>query len=446
MTEAQPLDPPGASRGHAIAFGLVAVACLFFAVRSWNKSLRPQGTDFTIYLDAGRAVLDGELPSGVEDYIYPPLFAVAFAPLALLPLSAASLLWQLLNLGLVLWCARAAARIATERGPPAPWLYWAPLLFLLRLADSNFANGQVNIVVLTTIVIGLLALKDGREARAGVAFGLGAALKVLPGVFLLWLLLKRRWRGVWAGGASLLLFGVAVPCLALGPRDFASDVHNWLAGTAAPYVRGGQALLDEREYLPGQSLYAAGYRLLTDSAATHTGKQANIVALDPDTARLVVIGLIALQSLAVFVRVARRRWAPGTVGWTAEAGLIVCWVLASAPLVHKAHMIWLIVPVAVLLKRCLATEGPRARRLEWALTIFGLASIALTTPALVGRVAATRFLSHNTIFFGLEALLAASWLAARPHSDSRRSVTSGPSSEAVALDSIQGHEDLDAKA
>jgi len=161
---------------------LILVACVFFAARGWEKVLRPDGSDFTIYYAAGRLALEGVDPLEAERFLYLPSFAVLMAPLTLLPYGVAAAIWQLGSLAALLWSAKECARLYVPLGEEAPAvLTWLPLLLALRLIDSNMANGQVNAFTLCLCIAALRALRTGRDARAGALIALGAATKILPG-------------------------------------------------------------------------------------------------------------------------------------------------------------------------------------------------------------------------------------------------------------------------
>jgi len=390
-----------------ILLALVVGACVLFAARGWRKALRPQGSDFGIYHAAARSVLEGRLPDEVEGYLYPFAFAVLIAPLGLLPLSLAAALWQLASLAALLWSALGCARLATGRARPPPWLMGAALLCVLRLADSNLANGQVNAFTLAALVAALLALRNERELRAGAFLGLGSAVKVLPGVLLVPLALRRRWRTLGAGLAVLLLLGVGLPALVLGSRAVETEAQRWLLRDPDAHVLDAARHEEKGDYWPGQSLPAVARRLLTAAPGTSTGEEVSLVRLEPRTVAWISGALLLVHGALALTASLRRAHASGARAWLEEASLWVVLALVAAPMVHKAHLLWLLLPYSVLLapdERALAPGARRARRVLLGLSI---TLIGLTTPALLGRAAATRALAVGLPFLGLEAVFAA---------------------------------------
>jgi hypothetical protein len=416
------------ARLHSCLRWLLLGLCAFFAWHGVHAGLRSVGSDFSIYYAAGEAVRAGHDPTTVERFLYLPAFAVAMAPLAWLPYSAALVVWQGGSLLALAWIV-ARCRLLCERelGRALPWLDWAPLACALRLVDSNLANGQVNILVLALIVIALEAWLAARAARAGTWLGCATALKIVPVFLVLLFVFRRSWRAVLATAGAVLACVLLVPAAVLGWQTNLSGIERWFQECSLPYLRGGSELLAERGYLPGQSLTGAAYRLLSDTPSTSQGPdapRANVLDLDPERVNFVVrlasASVLAVVSLSLAISV--RRSSKGAR--LREAGLVVCAALALAPLVHKAHMVWLLVPYAVLLSGAPSGLGPIFRRARWFLVTASVLAIGGTTPALLGRELATAALARGAVLFGLllamAALLVDVWGARAPALESAR--------------------------
>jgi len=396
---------------HAVALWVCVAACVFFAARGAWKSTRGNGSDFAIYYRAGEAVLAGTDPMTVFGFIYLPVFAVLMAPLAALPYTVAACMWQALSLAATLWCARRCAQLATPSGERvAPWLWWTPLACTLRLVDSNLGYGQVNALTFAIVLEGLVALRRRRDASAAVWFGFGAAVKLLPGVALVWCALRRSWRTALVGTVAFAAFALLVPTLAMGPRASIDSLSEWWSHTAQPYERGGNELLEARTYLPGQSLTAAGYRLLSTAPATSqgvSGPRANLLELDPESAGTLVKLAIALQIALFAATVWLRRAERASRDFAIEAALALVTVLLVAPLVHKAHMLWIMLAYAAVFAAG-RPDIPRAALVARnALIALSIVAVALTTPTITGGAASVGLLAHNAITWGVEALCVA---------------------------------------
>ncbi len=397
---------------HAAGVLTFAVAAVL-AVRGAALLLRRPKTDFAIYHDAARALLAGRNPFEVEGYIYLPSFALLMTPLGLLPYAAAALVWTALSAAALTAAVCSTARII-GRGPNESWPLWLPLLCVLRPVDSGFAYGQANLIVLGCLLAGVAACLAGRELRAGAWIALAAALKILPVALLAWFALRGSWRAVLAGGAGVLLLTVFLPAATCGWERNLEWLGTWWTATAGPFLAGGDTLLEARPKPSGQSLMAATYRLLSDVPATPAGDRANLLDLSPATVDVVfgvALALLAGTTCAVLALGLRGRaesaGAPG-------AAAILTFVLLAAPMIHKAHLVWLILPVAVQFDILLRRPPPGWKRgAHAALLLVAVACIGLTTPALIGRAASTRLLTFNVVFFGVLLIHALSLYAVR---------------------------------
>jgi alpha-1,2-mannosyltransferase len=170
------------------------------------------GYDFRAYYAAADRVLHGqsaydqafELAGAGGLFFYPPAFVPMILPFALLPVDGATWLWT----GLML-AAFGAAVSAMPVGRPTRW--WIVLLAGLSWPFVyNIKLGQVGPLLL--LLFALTWRWRDRPAGFGVASGLGAAIKVQPGLLLVWALARRRWGAVVAGAVTLLaIAGVALP-------------------------------------------------------------------------------------------------------------------------------------------------------------------------------------------------------------------------------------------
>ena len=132
-----------------------------------------------IYLTAGevwRAGGDLYAPTGLDVYRYPPGFAAAFAPLAVLPAKLVAIGWRLLGVAVLVVGLRRFAR-RTDLSPAATgWLLG--LAAVLSVPSVN--NGQVNTLLAGAAVNGVAEAMRGRWWRAAGWFAAGAWVKVYP--------------------------------------------------------------------------------------------------------------------------------------------------------------------------------------------------------------------------------------------------------------------------
>lgn len=204
-------------------FQLVTTAALgYTAWRLFGHT--PYRIDIDVYRMGGQAWLNGgplytddalfQTPTGLNlPFTYPPIAAIAFSPFAWLPLPAASAAITLITFALLI----ASTMIVLTRldvgthwqAVPGParwrrcWLAAAivvPATIWLEPISSNFAFGQIN-VVLMTLVLADCVPRHTPWPR-GLLLGLAIALKLTPAVFVLYFLLRRDGRAVLTALAS----------------------------------------------------------------------------------------------------------------------------------------------------------------------------------------------------------------------------------------------------
>lgn len=132
-------------------------------------------------------------------FTYPPLAAVLAVPLALVPLRVAGLVWDLAVLAVLAWALRLLLaptidRIAARSPRLVPWVVPAAFVGASYLVPfhQQLKLGQVGAFLLGLVLLDLLTPRTGRFR--GVLIGVATAVKLTPGLFVLSLLLARRWR------------------------------------------------------------------------------------------------------------------------------------------------------------------------------------------------------------------------------------------------------------
>jgi hypothetical protein len=350
----------------------------------------------------------------VEQWIYPPAGAFFAAPIAWLPYPVATFLWACGSLAALAWSAWTVATLLSRPGERArAWLLWAPTALIARPIDSNFANGQINLYVFALVLLGLRELHAGRERRGALWLGAVTALKVVPALFLLQLAARRRLAAACLGGACAVAL-VVLPTLPLrGTRGTASDLGRWWTDVLEPFTRGGEHLHTVWPRTPGQSLTGVIYRLATDDPSDLVDRSRPPAPPTREalhTARTRVRIATAALLLLLFVPILVRPAPLGKRAFLTECALVTTTALFVAPLVHKAHYVWLLLPLGVAVAALFDSSASRARRTGAALALLAVTLlIASTAPALVGRRESTYLAVYSAIFLGAVPLHL--WLA-----------------------------------
>ncbi len=256
------------------AVAVVAAGAGVFATYSWQQ-------DFAAFWVAGAAIGAGLDPyinyagtsAGLWDgvgvyqhsrFLYPPLVAVLFRPLAAMPYAVAKSLFSAASVAAWIAAVMLALRIAAPdevrrsslSRRRAAALAASALFLPLHI---HIERGQVDLLALVLILVAWV--HRDRPFRAGGALALAVLLKPAAAGLLPFLAVARRWRllgGVGAGGALLAAITLAV-CGPSRVRQYAFDVLP----RVSLYGEGGPAVM----LLPDERLATAAASLSTGIAA-----------------------------------------------------------------------------------------------------------------------------------------------------------------------------------
>jgi alpha-1,2-mannosyltransferase len=204
--------------GRALVWGLLwLLAAAALGYTAWGLFAHiPYRIDIDIYQMGGQTWLDGRplyrgdvlfhTPIGLNlPFTYPPLAAIVFCPFAWLHMPAASVAITVLTLVLlivstVIVLTRLDVWNTSALVPGPAWLRrcWlavvvvAPASIWLEPIASNFAFGQINVVLMTLVIADCVPRRT--PWPRGLLLGLGMALKLTPAVFLLYFLVRRDFR------------------------------------------------------------------------------------------------------------------------------------------------------------------------------------------------------------------------------------------------------------
>jgi hypothetical protein len=209
-----------------IAVAIVIAVFTTLLLQTVQKASRSQGNDFSSYRLSAEALRDGRDPYAtrtVFPYVYPLFLALALIPLTALPSPAADVVWFAISVASLYAAVRLLGRLAGPAWNDAPWSGWtrAPLalllLFLLDPIQINLLNGQVNFQVLALSVAFLFFLRGRRVLLAAACLGAAVALKLVPVLLALSLLVRRSWKAFGLMAACAATFCLA-PYVVAGGR------------------------------------------------------------------------------------------------------------------------------------------------------------------------------------------------------------------------------------
>lgn len=294
-----------------------------------------------------------ELGFGMRQNVHPPSTALLFAPLTLLAFPAATLVWTLGSVALLL---AMAYRLIAELDLPlkGPWrviltllmLSWYPVWLHLHL-------GQITILLCALVFGAWYCMRRGRDGMAGALLAAAAILKIYPALLLGYALLRRRWRMLWVAAAV---------GLALLAAQTAFYPRQWLDYFTAIAPRNAAEWTNSPR---NASLASIGTRLFVGSDEVRP-------LLDlPGAEPLARVALYALALGVVALVLWRRRRVDDRDG---EYSLLVCAMVLLSPLSWEHSFIFLLLPLGVVWRRLRAGRGAW-RRLP---LLFAVAAVALT--------------------------------------------------------------------
>lgn len=278
-------------------------------------------------------------------FTYPPFAALTMLPMALF--SQSTMLWingvlSVVVLAVLTWWL--VSPIAARHG----WSRWfavgvaVPLVYLIEPVRETIAYGQVNLYLVALVLLDVALLARGSRF-AGVGIGLATAIKLTPGLFILYLMITGRWR------AAATALGTFVCATLLAAAVAPGTSQQFWTATLFETKRVGKV-----ESADNQSVLSLIAR------AFGTGTLTTVLWV-------VAAGLV----LVVGMLRARSAWRHGDelVGVTLT-GLVACLV---SPISWTHHLIWVVPAILVLVDVAAGTPvvtsgGPRNRRVIAGLT------------------------------------------------------------------------------
>jgi len=215
----------GSDRRHRLlAVAMIGISAgLLFSVMAvyFTRGFIPG--DAIVYLAGGErlnaghplySISPGDRPMEVKPPFWtvpllsPPLIAVLFRPLALLPPDAGAYVWWAASIAAIAW-------VLIEFWRRRPILTSLAVLILVVPITYEIGVGNVNAFLLLGAVLIWKWSTGGRETQAGAVAAFITLLKVSPIVICWWLLTQAKWRAV-VGGIAVGSVLVAVSILGAG--------------------------------------------------------------------------------------------------------------------------------------------------------------------------------------------------------------------------------------
>ncbi|SCE82076.1 glycosyltransferase 87 family protein [Micromonospora tulbaghiae] len=410
---AEPAAPPAVARddaGGRTALRVVVVLALIAILPApYLRNLRHDYYDQKIYMSAmdwwaaGHPLYDYVQPDRVQGalyFTYPPFAALLLAPFGYLRLGVAIAAFAVLTVAAVVVTTRWLV-LPVLRRHDLPLGFGLTVAVLLVLAVESTREtltlGQINMLLVVLILADLLfAVPQGRR-WAGVGVGLAAALKLFPGIFVLYLLAARKWRA--AAVAAVTAAVATLLAAAVAPGD------SWRFWTHELWVTDR---VGRPDYTGNQSLFGLLSRLTAPA--------------EPDRLLWLLLAL-AVAAFGLWRAARAARAGDALVGLTLT-GLVGGLV---SPITWIHHLYWFIPAVVVLVDAALDADpatpaGTRRRGGLFALAavvglpiVYGLVTFQDWGTAIVHTDDPVDFVVRNV--YVLLSLLVLAVLPIRRHAD-----------------------------
>lgn len=237
--------------------------------------------DFSAYYTAGEALNEGLSPyvnlynhtppiwDGVDPYkhsrfLYPPLVAAFFQPLAHLNYITAKYIWMFFSLFCIIVSVITSSKIINLKFNYNYSLIigificvFFPLLIFLE-------RGQIDAFVLLIIILAIKFMMEGKQVSSGILFAFAALFKLHAIYFLPFIILRKKWTvvsGFLIGGLLIIFLTLAF----VGPALFNEYIHEDFP-RIAKYGQGGTSdmRLDQNILSALHSGIKEGYAIKND--------------------------------------------------------------------------------------------------------------------------------------------------------------------------------------
>jgi alpha-1,2-mannosyltransferase len=258
---------------------------------------------------------------GELGFTYPPFGAVVLVPFAVLPKGLAIGLYTVLMAAAVpvttWWLLKPVAR---RHGWPILFAMVLALTLISTLEPmrETYTFGQINVFLAIGVLFDLLVLLPRNSRWTGICVGLAAAVKLTPAIFIVYLLVSRRYRAALVSAASAV--GASLVAAAIAPK------MSWEYWTDTLWHGQG---LGNAAYTFNQSIYAMLARFSAPAKPNSVLWLALVLVA-------VVFGLWRARKAAL---------AGDEVTGLTIAGLVGC--LAS-PITWAHHLYWFVPALVVL--------------------------------------------------------------------------------------------------
>jgi hypothetical protein len=186
---------------------LLGVLALVSLVAVFTTRVSRKMPDFEVYWHAGARAAAAEPLYREEDghfqFKYLPAFALLASPLAAMPLPAAKAAWFAASSVFMVTLLGLSLQALPEVRRSPVVLVVLTFLAMAKFYAHELVLGQVNLLFATLVVLGIVWLRNNRDAGAGMLLALAVIVKPYAVIFVPWLATRRRRAAFYAMAAGL---------------------------------------------------------------------------------------------------------------------------------------------------------------------------------------------------------------------------------------------------
>lgn len=227
---------------YKVSVAAAIIVFVFISIKI-GSGLKLQA-DFTVFWQAGINFSNNlglyERIGGAERFIYPPFAAMLFQVFGLFSLQTAGAIWAFLNLLMWLMLVHVIRELfrftkVSERGINRALII--AFVFSFRYFWYHLMFMQMNVLVLLLSMLGFLFFLRKNNTAAIACLVIATGIKVLPIVFLVWLLSKLHPK-IWLKAIVLALPILVLPIIWRGWQLGIQDLCDYYVSFLEPFQQG----------------------------------------------------------------------------------------------------------------------------------------------------------------------------------------------------------------
>ena len=163
-------------------------------------------------------------------YTYPPLFAILFLPLSLMPYAVSVFTWFIMNflfLFMSLYLVLKSLKLLDQR-----FTSFFILIFISNAGAyaSTLTGGQINILILFLLSLVFYLYIQEKKILTGMILALAVTIKVTPILFIGYFLIKQEFKILFYFTLGFILFFFLIPSAVLGWDKNLDLLSQWFQG------------------------------------------------------------------------------------------------------------------------------------------------------------------------------------------------------------------------